>query len=659
MATNWNAVLANITNSADILAILRKVLGLLDGKVDLTKIDEIIADIENMQISVDTALASVNVALSDFDAESQEAIQQVIAAGLMEGFATEAELLATRPIVLKKYAKAEDTDVIWFWNKPEGSPDGNYWTSTGLSEYNRAVAYANSNPNFKAGSIGSGVNLNTFTTSGDFYKVGSGDITAALNYPANLAGKLRVDTTTDGVTIQEYIVSSTAEAYRRFLQGGAWSVWKQVETTSSVQAKIDTAVSSLESRVSRRLEWYVSGTNGLVNYDKTSRVLSWNNPLIAACNVTSKRIQIAAASFTFSGAAYETLYIDLSNVPADGTITAELLPNCLKIAKYGDSVASAFIDKNTQVPLAKITPQGLIESCAGFPKIRSGVDLKDTFTYNKIADRINIYLPSANGNLINYLLRHDVKAFDGSSTNSQMDVWRLDRAIEVNTALAQIQEIVTYGEWEFTMRETAFPADHVGGFHGDELLTDALFLVDGVFKEPNTWIGSGEAKEIRFQQVSNIYRLNTQTPIAKHYKEVVITKDGITVPQSVEMLVTTNVDRFWIALLPILRVAANSVQVTKRDIRDGVMRDVTDAGFTQVYTPLKNGSYVNVSGDKYIGSVEISNINGALPTADIYVSNDTAYNKIYVSAIGGASSGVTLNAGQKISWMSKYKVNAN
>ncbi|MDP7846752.1 hypothetical protein QWI81_01945, partial [Acinetobacter pittii] len=144
MATNWNAVLANINNASDILAILRKVLGLLDGKVDLTRIDEIITNIENMQINVDTALVSVNSALSDFDIESQTAIQDVIAAGLMEGFTTEAELLASRPNVAKKYAKAEDTDVIWFWNKPEGAADGNYWVSTGLSELDRAKTYVNS-----------------------------------------------------------------------------------------------------------------------------------------------------------------------------------------------------------------------------------------------------------------------------------------------------------------------------------------------------------------------------------------------------------------------------------------------------------------------------------------------------------------------------------
>ncbi|MEQ1123445.1 SGNH/GDSL hydrolase family protein [Acinetobacter seifertii] len=142
MATNWNNVLAGINNASDILAILRKVLALLDGKVDLTKIDDIVTDLTRMQVDVDVALTRVNSALSDFDSESQAAIQEVISSGLMEGFTTEAELLATRPTVLKKYAKAEDTNVIWFWNKPEGAPDDNYWTSTGLSELERAKDFA-------------------------------------------------------------------------------------------------------------------------------------------------------------------------------------------------------------------------------------------------------------------------------------------------------------------------------------------------------------------------------------------------------------------------------------------------------------------------------------------------------------------------------------
>ena len=66
------------------------------------------------------------------------ATQQIIEAGLLEGFLTEAELLASRPTVPKKYAKANDTKIVWFWNKPAGAAEGNYWVSTGLSELEQA-----------------------------------------------------------------------------------------------------------------------------------------------------------------------------------------------------------------------------------------------------------------------------------------------------------------------------------------------------------------------------------------------------------------------------------------------------------------------------------------------------------------------------------------
>lgn len=191
MATNWNAVLANVNNAADILSILRKVLGQLDGKVDLTKIDEIISDLDSMKIGVDTALSDVLSALVDFDNASQEALQQVIQSGLIEGFATEAELLATRPTVLKKYAKAEDTKVIWFWNKPEGAPDGNYWIKTGLSELDQSKIYTDEKTNEVESTTKDFATNAALIAAGNLSKTGSknlidfhdknGDIPAALN----------------------------------------------------------------------------------------------------------------------------------------------------------------------------------------------------------------------------------------------------------------------------------------------------------------------------------------------------------------------------------------------------------------------------------------------------------------------------------------------
>lgn len=255
MATNWNAILANINNASDILAILRKVLGLLDGKVDLTRIDEIIADIESMQLNVDTALASVNAALSDFDAESQEAIQQVIAAGLMEGFATEAELLATRPIVLKKYAKAEDTDVIWFWNKPEGSPDGNYWTSTGLSEYNRAINYVNASATFKVHEITASEfsSIDQIVLPGQ-YICNSDSIAATISgIPVNKSFHLEVCSLGNSVS-QEFKPFFSSDIYTRTSNASLnFPSFQKAANTTEVTTSINTAISTLSYKISKNM----------------------------------------------------------------------------------------------------------------------------------------------------------------------------------------------------------------------------------------------------------------------------------------------------------------------------------------------------------------------------------------------------------------------
>ncbi|MGQ1540627.1 hypothetical protein ACT413_11645 [Acinetobacter baumannii] len=53
-------------------------------------------------------------------------------------YATTALLTATKPTDNQAYAKALDTGKVWFWNKPAGSPEGNYWTETRLSDLDKA-----------------------------------------------------------------------------------------------------------------------------------------------------------------------------------------------------------------------------------------------------------------------------------------------------------------------------------------------------------------------------------------------------------------------------------------------------------------------------------------------------------------------------------------
>ena len=542
--------------------------------------------------------------------------------------------------------------------------NGGYWykstaeaTSLTKSDYD-PLAQANVYTNTAIKSKPLGVlDLNTIFTEGVYSQQTAANATALRNYPdhaQNTNSSMRVVAMTANTIMQ--IVEAVGKISTRMIFGASTAPTFQAWNTSLNKADKTLIDSSIETVNVARKEfaiWSVSGSNGKVSYDKATKTLTWNNALVAAFANVSKRIQIAAGSIAFTNA-YDTLFLDLNNVPLNGTVTTGDFAACLKVAKYSDSIATAFIQKNNQLALAQLNSQGELIAAVGFPSLATAP--KDTFAYTKALDRITFYQPATNGNLIKYLLRHDVYPFDGTSSRSQTDIWRLERAIEVNAALAELQEIVTYGEWEFAMREAAYPADHVGGVHGDEVLTSALFIVDGVYKDPLTWTGTGEAKEIRLQMQSVIYRLNTQTAIADHYKELVITKNGITANQWVENRLLLNPDRFWLAMLPVNRMAANSVQVSTKDIRNGVVRDVSNAGFAQVYTPLESGSYVNVSGEKYSTSVEISNLQGSLETADIYVANDAAYNKIYASAIGGASSGVVLPTGVKISWTAKYKV---
>ncbi len=51
-------------------------------------------------------------------------------------------LTVTRPTVNQTYAKALDTGKVWYWNKPVGSPDGNYWLITELSDFDQAKTFS-------------------------------------------------------------------------------------------------------------------------------------------------------------------------------------------------------------------------------------------------------------------------------------------------------------------------------------------------------------------------------------------------------------------------------------------------------------------------------------------------------------------------------------
>ncbi|AUM28589.1 pyocin knob domain-containing protein [Acinetobacter pittii] len=511
-------------------------------------------------------------------------------------------------------------------------------------------------------------NLNKVLIEGIYFQSTAANATLENGYPSFGVAKPSVlHVIVMGVNTSMQVLDvdgrlGTRITYNSTNENPTWTGWVQ-GLNSTDKNELVVSINEAKTQAKKPLHFSVSGTFGSVNYDKKTKVLSWATPIIATTkNATPlARISIAAHSVTFSGAAFETLYLDLNNTPADGNITSANIGSCLKLGKYFDSGPDAFREEIYQVPIAQMTPQGVLAKCTGVIfDIISEAPKVDGFRYTKTATALSVFLPAKNGNLIRFNIPHEIIPFDTANPRSQLDLWRIERALEVSANFTELQEIATWGEVEFTMREKAYPADHVGGTHGDELLTNAFFVVDGVYKPQDfTVVGAQVAKEIWLEQISNIYRLNTNIPIALHKKRLQITDKWLIAYQEVEMLVTTEADRFWGGMLTMRRKSIDkAVQITKYDIREGVMRDISTTEFEKVYTPVKNGTSVLVCGDQYSGSVEISNIVGFLSGADCFVSNDAAYNKIYVSAIGSTTSGVVLEAGKKFSWTTKYKIEA-
>lgn len=59
MATNWNEILSNTNNLNDVLTILRKVLALLENKVESVVITELQDQFEGLKLYVETLLGEV------------------------------------------------------------------------------------------------------------------------------------------------------------------------------------------------------------------------------------------------------------------------------------------------------------------------------------------------------------------------------------------------------------------------------------------------------------------------------------------------------------------------------------------------------------------------------------------------------------------------
>ena len=115
--------------------------------------------------------------------------------------------------------------------------------------------------------------------------------------------------------------------------------------------------------------WFPVGANVNINYDSSTRTLSWDGSILLNINtdVINKRsaLVIPAFSITIPNSTYEVVWIDLSAIPSTGTVDPSLI---VKVGRYQDAIsnpATAFIGASHQLPIFGYT-YGRPQSLNGF-----------------------------------------------------------------------------------------------------------------------------------------------------------------------------------------------------------------------------------------------------------------------------------------------------
>jgi len=182
----------------------------------------------------------------------------------------------------------------------------------------------------------------------------------------------------------------------------------------------------------------------------------------------------------------------------------------------------------------------LSELCAGAglqqPKM-AWANYDANMSYENGTEGLAIYLPTENG-YVNYNFVHTVTSNDDrTNTKANSDMWRLSVANLCDNNRSIIKPITKSGaEWEMAIR-LADRGDFIGGYaHGDEKIVEGtvpVLTMDGV-EVDITSVANKQFYSMTIEMDSEGFDPNDgSTKILEHHKEYTITKEGISLDQTV------------------------------------------------------------------------------------------------------------------------------
>ena len=161
---------------------------------------------------------------------------------------------------------------------------------------------------------------------------------------------------------------------------------------------------------------------------------------------------------------------------------------------------------------------------------------------------LHIYLPQSKG-YADWAFVHSVR------DTSNCDTWRIANCTMADDDLNYVQAITTDGaEWEMALKIKDRP-DFTGGFaHGDEVYNSLWTFVDGRYVDITSLTDVTNFNELKIIVNSTCYDPNDSVTVAfYHSKELIWTKDGLTVNQRVEWVNDYDLASCYLAMMPPLK----------------------------------------------------------------------------------------------------------
>lgn len=241
-------------------------------------------------------------------------------------------------------------------------------------------------------------------------------------------------------------------------------------------------------------------------------------------------------------------------------------------------------------------------------------------------ERVEIYIPTGSG-YIEYDFLHCQKE------NKNSNIWRMGYVYQTDDNFNKIRSLTVGGEWEMAIRMPDRP-DFSGGYiHGDEVVTDVVFFVNGKATDVMNLTQFTQFKELSVVETSNVYDpLNasklsdaedTKTLIAEHGSIHAFTENGLTIKQSLNWKVNTEITTCYMAMhLP-------SKDVTDHVVLDTDLKpcDIVFGDYSNIKSAIVYGENSGVKTEFSVGEYPTGYTDSN--TFLLTDNNGNGYNKCY------------------------------